>query len=202
MRKVISILTLFVLVIVVVIAVQPLLTVRAIQQGLSEQDQQQLEYYIDFPLVREALKAQVSDALSAQAKEKLGNTPFAMLGLAFVSGLADKMVDSYITPQGLVSVLSGQVDAQTLKNKQSVKAKQQGAIDKGEADEGVPPSQEQQTPPKVFDEARYALINKALIEITLPTEKDKPAVKLELSRRGIQWRLTRIVLPLEQFVQP
>jgi hypothetical protein len=199
MRKVTSALTLLVLIAVVVVAVQPLLAVRAIQQGLVKQDQEQLEYYIDFPLVREGLKTQVSDALSAQAKEKLGNTPFAMLGLAFVSGLADKMVDGYITPQGLVSVLSGQVDAQAVKNKQSVNNPPDSVGGVAEKDARL--VQEQQAPPKVFDEARYALINSALIEITLPAEKEKPAVKLELSRRGIQWRLTRIILPLEQFVQ-
>lgn len=178
--------TLVVLAVAAFVLAQPLLTVKAIQQGLETQDQIVLEQRIDFPQVREGLKGQLSDVLDAQLKAQAANNPFAMLGAAFVGKMADGIVDKMVTPKGLVELLS----VKSEQNKPSTSPKPEAQEDQPQVEE----------PKQTLTEAKYRLVDSSLIELTLPAKEDAQPIKAHLTREGIKWRLTKIIAPTDKLM--
>lgn len=175
-RKIVVVVSLFVLAVVAYIAVQPMLTVRAIQQGLEQQDKVALEQHIDFPQVREGLKGQLGELLDAQLKAQAANNPFAMLGAAFVGKMADGIVEKMVTPKGLLKLLS----VKPAKPEEPAQPK---------------PSEEEGENQSNLTKADYRLIDSSLIELTMPTKEGQQPIKAHLTREGITWRLTEIIAP-------
>lgn len=84
----------------------PYLTLRGIQQAIQRNNPSALERYIDFPRVRESLKADLNRMLMEQTSQD--QTGFGALGLLFVAPLIDQIVNVFITPEGLASIGTGQ----------------------------------------------------------------------------------------------
>jgi hypothetical protein len=84
----------------------PYLTLRGIQQAIQSNNPSALERYIDFPRVRESLKADLNRMLVEQASQD--QSGFGALGLLFLAPLVDQLVNALITPAGLVSIGTGQ----------------------------------------------------------------------------------------------
>lgn len=60
---------------------------------------------MDFPAVRESLKSQFRAVMVAEmAKEK--DNPFAALGMAFASSMADTMIDGLVSPAGIKAIVA------------------------------------------------------------------------------------------------
>ncbi|HUD90223.1 DUF2939 domain-containing protein [Sphingobium sp.] len=82
-------------------------------QGLKDAalagDKDELRERVDFPAIRESLKAQMRAMMVAEmAKEK--DNPFAAMGMAFAGAIIDPMIDSMISPEGIkVMVESGKM---------------------------------------------------------------------------------------------
>ncbi|WP_337843884.1 DUF2939 domain-containing protein [Thermus sp.] len=101
MRRVAGWAAALVLVLVGAFFASPYLALRGLGEAVVRQDAQALERYIDFPRVREALKADLNAAL---LKEMQGTQdPFAGLGLLFAAG----MVEAFLTPEGLAALGTG-----------------------------------------------------------------------------------------------
>ncbi|GAA6740017.1 DUF2939 domain-containing protein [Thermus oshimai] len=83
----------------------PYLALRGLAQAVERQDPQALERYVDFPRVREALKADLNAALV----KEMGKTqdPFAGLGLLFAMGMVNTLADALLTPEGLAALGTG-----------------------------------------------------------------------------------------------
>lgn len=185
-KKITIVAVLLVLAAAVFIAAQPVLTVKAIQQGLEQQNQVTLEENIDFPQVREGLKNQMSDVLEAQLKAKAAENPFAMLGASFVGKMAETLVDKIVTPKGLVDLLSVKSQA----NKQNVP---DSGDDKSTEDKPL----EESKPQTNLTKADYRLVDLSLIELTMPAKEGEKPIKAHLTRDGIKWRLTKIIPPTD-----
>ncbi|ADH63129.1 conserved hypothetical protein [Allomeiothermus silvanus DSM 9946] len=84
----------------------PYLTLRGIQQSIQRNNPSALERYIDFPRVRESLRADLNRMLVEQASQD--QTGFGALGLLFVAPLIDQLVSVLVTPEGLASIGTGQ----------------------------------------------------------------------------------------------
>jgi hypothetical protein len=84
----------------------PYLTLRGIQQAIQSNNPSALERYIDFPRVRESLKADLNRMLVEQASQD--QSGFGALGLLFLAPLMDQLVNALITPAGLASIGTGQ----------------------------------------------------------------------------------------------
>ncbi|PZA07705.1 MULTISPECIES: DUF2939 domain-containing protein [unclassified Meiothermus] len=80
----------------------PYLALIGIQRAIQSNNAAALERYIDFPRVRESLKADFNRLLVEQAQQD--QTGFGALGLLFAAPLVDQMVDALITPEGLASI--------------------------------------------------------------------------------------------------
>ena len=85
----------------------PYLFLRALQGAVLEGDRARLERLVDFPRVREGLKAQVQARLLRQMGQEVAQNPLAGLAYLFVAGMVDPMVDALVSPEGLAALGTG-----------------------------------------------------------------------------------------------
>ncbi|GEM_PF-128757 len=86
----------------------PHLTVLGLAKAIETHDAAALERYIDFPAVKESLKASLNAKFASDMSRAQESNPLAGLGLAFGPILVNAMVDAYITPEGLASMMKGE----------------------------------------------------------------------------------------------
>ncbi|WP_038055944.1 DUF2939 domain-containing protein [Thermus amyloliquefaciens] len=88
------------------LVLSPYFALRGLQVAIERRDAAALERYVDFPRVREALKADLHAAMVKELERNQEN-PFAALGVLLAGGLIQAVVDSLLTPEGLASVGTG-----------------------------------------------------------------------------------------------
>ena len=92
------------------LAASPYLAFHRIKQAVDAEDLQTLSTYVDYPALRENLKAQALAAISAKWQAQAPDNPLASLGRTFAAGAAEKMIDALITPENIMLALaSGQL---------------------------------------------------------------------------------------------
>lgn len=147
--------------------VSPYVAIVGLVNTLRAGDKDGLEERIDFPAVREHLKAEITASFLAkfQSDPELRDNPFAGLGLALVPALADKAVDALVTPEGLARLLAPEENA-----------------DRGPVF-GLP------------KDAGYMTLDR--FRVSAPAGEGKTSkINLILRRRGLfTWIVTRIELP-------
>lgn len=186
-KAVAAILAMLVLAAVGYLAGGPFMTLGNIREGVAASDQDLLAANIDFPVLRENLKAQlkgsIAKAVTPDAKAPDENEQAAALkknlsalSAEFAEKLASKMVDVLVTPAGMAKIagwpdisvpLNAQMDAQESEKKQ------------------------------FLNDARVAFQSLDTVHVIGPGQEGSGDVKFVLSRQGFKWRLTNILLPLE-----
>jgi hypothetical protein len=80
--------------------------VEAAQAG----DADKLDTYVDFPSVRDGFKAEMNARASAKASSEPGDkdNPLAGIGMMLAPMIIDKVIDTYVTPDGLSAMIKGQ----------------------------------------------------------------------------------------------
>ncbi len=146
----------------------PYLAVVGLVNAVRANDKDGLEERVDFPAVREHLKAEITASLVAKFRDdpEMQANPFAGLGLALVPMMADKTVDALVTPEGLTHLL----------------AQDQNPSDRKPVF-GLP------------KDAGYVTLDR--FRVRAPAGKSKTRIiELILRRQGLfHWTLTRIELP-------
>lgn len=155
----------------------PYWVVHQIQTAAQAKDAQALAAHIDFVSVRQNLKDQLN-AKMTDTVEQHTNNPFALLGTAFAGMLVDKMVDVYVTPTGMQKLMTGQLPQ--LPNPSSTP-------------EASKSSESTDTHPDV--QMRYQSFNTFVVTSTATQGHQ---IKAILSRQGLSWKVTNIVLPLDR----
>jgi len=84
----------------------PYLALGGIRKAILNNNPTVLERYVDFPRVRDSLKAQLNAAMMEEVQKD--DTRFAALGMALATNLINSVVDAYVTPEGLASVGTSQ----------------------------------------------------------------------------------------------
>src|SRR5690606_11813676 len=82
------------------LAVGPWLTVRGIERALERRDTAALDRYVDFPMLRANLKAQLDDRLVRAAGPDAGASMLGAFALAALGGASGTAVDTLATPTG------------------------------------------------------------------------------------------------------
>lgn len=94
---------------VIFLAASPYLTLWRITQAADARDVQALSAYVDWPALRESLKAQAAARIAAEM-DKGKDNPLAGIGRALAAGAAEKMIDALVTPENITLALaSGQL---------------------------------------------------------------------------------------------
>ncbi|MEL0071044.1 MAG: DUF2939 domain-containing protein [Betaproteobacteria bacterium] len=155
----------------------PFLTLNSIKNAVETSDSVQLSEDIDFPAVRQNIKEQFSTAMTSKAESELSDNSFAALAVAFSDKLVEGILDTFVTPTGITSLLSGE-------NPLSKKADSQTENEK---------SQQQQLA-DLWENSRFSYESIDRFSIWVKGENGAE-VRVVLKRDGLKWRVTNFVLP-------
>jgi hypothetical protein len=157
----------------------PVLGYYRIQEAARSGNQDALEATVDFPAVRESLKAQLSAGLAAKAQSdpKLKSNPFARFGMMLAGALVGKVVDTYLTPEAIGQMVS-QAKAPGLEAQSPV--------------DGI-------ANPKLEKHYAYISLDRFRVTAVDPSHPDRPFSFVMERRWLFDWKLIRIELPAALF---
>lgn len=146
----------------------PYRVVNDIKAALASGDQVRLEDDIDFPAVRENLKAQLNGEMLRRMgnNPELRDSPLAGLATLVAPSVVGTMIDNFVTPAGLTSLMEGN--------------------DPREGGDGQR---------KPLEDASLSYDGLSHFKIDVPGRSGRH-VLLYLGREGLGWKLNRIVLPI------
>ncbi|WHP04734.1 MULTISPECIES: DUF2939 domain-containing protein [Acinetobacter] len=182
----VSIVVIILLVFVYVYA-SPYLVIYQIRQALKHEDSTALASYVDFPSVRQGIKDQLNTELVKKFPEhaQASEGGFAAFGALLASSMVDKMVDVMVSPQGVAMLLQGKKLKESLPFQAQPEQSEQQQTQAGE-----------QAKEKLSYHGKYQSFNRFTVEIRHPQKQ--PPINVILQRQGLSWKVTQIVLPIEQ----
>ncbi len=153
----------------------PYLALNTIKKAAQAGDSDTVSKYIDYPSVRQSFKDQMN-AMMAKELMNQDTDGFAALGAMLASTMVDKMVDGFVTPEGMTLMLKGK----------NLKDAEQDSQDAQTAE-----TQEQ---PKPEYEAGYTSLND--FEVVIKDQDQSKEVKVLMVRDGLSWKIHKIAVPL------
>lgn len=163
----------------------PYLAIHEIRSGARERDSDKIIRYIDFPAVREDLKAQMIGIVTRkmQSDPDMAANPFAGLAAVIVVPMVNSMIDAYVTPSGVKGMLYATAPGRT------------------QPPSGNPlESVLQQLPPELNDTLSGANLSYNGFNRFIVTSKASAGrtIRFRFNRLGFaDWRLVSIELPLD-----
>lgn len=163
----------------------PYLAVYQMRTAAQQHNGHALAERIDFPAVRDSLKQQMGAAVTSEVLNQadLQDNPFAVLGASFAGMMVNSLVDAFVTPSGIIELMSGELSDIRKAGKRAGKSGKNGG-DRPEA-----------AGEKPFDDISmaYQSFNRFIVT---PKGKSSRQAKFILSRQGLTWKLTEIILPI------
>jgi len=159
------------------VAAGPYLALRGLSQAIEHRDTATLDRYVDFPMLRANLRAQLDDYVVRRAGPDVQSNLVGALLLTAGQRLSGTAVDAMVTPVGIGALLEGHAlwkrasnDLETADAYAAPKAARplQGATHRFES----------------------------LSRFTATTHTDQGPVVFVLQRQGVRWKLVDIRLPL------
>jgi hypothetical protein len=169
------------------IVAAPFLTFRSLVEAARNGDAARLERLVDFPAVRESLKAQLAGRLSGalERDRSLRESPFGALGALFGRSIVDQVVDAAVTPAGVAAMVrTGRAPLS------DVSARKPALPPPPETAPPTPPGAP--APPPRRTRFAYAGPN-TFKAVTIA--RDAQPLTWVLERRGLGWKLAAIELP-------
>lgn len=160
----------------------PYIAIQGLKSGFLSKNADQVNQYIDYPSLQSDLKAQLGLMMlrSMQADPEMAANPSSGFAMAVITPMVNSMVDTYITPSGMRSILEAGSLQQT------------GAIQDQTAQNLVERKKE-------FDQALqktsmgYDGLNK--FQLTATADGGKKT-ELVFNRQGFaEWKLKSVILP-------
>ncbi len=166
----------------------PWITVYQIRDAADQRDSQALAEQVEFDSVRQSLK----DQLNAKVQRELGGdikqNPFAALGASLANMMVDGLLDTYMTPAGIARLMRGETPAPGIPESRPEPPSDNG----GGAGSDTSGTERK----KLFADARMGYRSLHHFVVTVTDDRHRQA-DFVLSRRGLDWKLTAIVLPLD-----
>ena len=158
----------------------PYLAIRGISQAIEQRDTGKLARHVDFGAVRVNIKAQINDYIVRRAGSDMQSSLFGQVALGMAGNLTGAGVDTFVTPLGIAALLQGD-------------SLWKRAI--GDTVGGVTWAPPSPAKPLANTTGHYESLSRYTATTHL---EDGREVVFVLSRQGLRWRLTNIVLPLGQ----
>lgn len=175
-KKLIGALIAVVVVICGYLYASPYLALNSIKKAAQAGDVEKVSAYIEYPSVRQSFKDQMNMMMMKEiANQK--NDGFAALGAMLASTMVDKMVDTFVTPEGMTLMLQGK----NLKESQQSNA----PTEESEA------KQEKQKPEY---SSGYTSMND--FEVLIKDQDKAKEVKVHMVRDGLSWKINKIAVPM------
>lgn len=159
------------------LAAGPYLAMQAIGKAVREENAAALARHVDFPPLRASLKAQLGDRLARSVDVEAQSGWLGALGMTVANGLAGGAVDLMVTPHGLGAMIEGR----KVWNRAS----------------GMPPPRSEEgarARPDPWRHAERRYQSASRFTATVHTDDGRPVVFV-LTRQGLRWRLSDILLP-------
>lgn len=152
----------------------PYIVVYQIRDAVQAHDGEELSEHVDFDSLRQSFKDQLNLMLIEQTKSaNPSDDGFAVLGTALAGAMIDKVVDVYITPAALSSMLKGDNPLPSAKGARST-----APVHK----------------PFAGSSMSYSSFSKFVVR---SNNDNGDEVSFIFRRRGIDWKLCEILLPLD-----
>ncbi|WP_344965657.1 DUF2939 domain-containing protein [Oceanisphaera sediminis] len=193
MRKTKYVLLLLILSAVGYVAAAPWLTAYRISDAVDQRDSVALAEQVEFDSVRLSLKQQLNSRVLRELGADNKQNPFAALGASLANIMVDGLLDTYMTPAGIERLMRGETPAPGIPETSSPPADTDTNTDGGN-DSGSGKANTERK--KLFSDARMGYRSLHRFVVTVTDDEGKQA-EFVLSRRGLDWKLTAIVLPLD-----
>ncbi|MGZ9871938.1 DUF2939 domain-containing protein [Priestia endophytica] len=154
----------------------PYLALNTIKKAAQAGDSDTVSKYIDYPSVRQSFKDQMN-AMMAKELMNQDTDGFAALGAMLASTMVDKMVDGFVTPEGMTLMLKGK----------DLRDAEQDSQDTQTAET------QEQTKPEY--EAGYTSMND--FEVVIKDQEQSKEVKVLMVRDGLSWKIHKIAVPMD-----
>ena len=188
MRKIKYVLLLLMLCAVGYVVAAPWLIAYRISDAVDQRDSAALAELVEFDSVRQNLKQQLNSRVLRELGADNKQNPFAEFGASLANMMVDGLLDTYMTPAGIERLMRGETPAPGIPESSPPLVNTDGSDD---AASGKPNAERQ----KLFSDARMGYQSLHRFVVTVTDDEGKQA-DFVLSRRGLDWKLTAIMLPL------
>ncbi|SDC10440.1 DUF2939 domain-containing protein [Acinetobacter boissieri] len=163
------------------IYVSPYIMLNNLKSAINANDSAKVASYVDFPSVRQNLKAQMNTYLTKQM-DPSKHEGMEGLGQMFALVMVDKITDLVVTPEGLTLMMQGKtvnlnLDSQIKNTNNPIQV------------------QPNQTATENYS-TQYLSINE--FEITIATQEKYKQVKVILERDGLSWKIIKVSIPMDK----
>ena len=155
----------------------PYLAVRNMKEAVKNGDAVAVADYVNFPSLKESLKASVNVQIAMSMVEMKGNPVFTALGANVANALVDPMFESLVSPEGLAVMMQGH----KLNPAAQKEEKRQEASSDASADEPI----------LIMG---YENINRFTVKITDKTNPSQ-VVTMVFLRDSLSWKLSAVRFP-------
>jgi hypothetical protein len=143
----------------------PYIALMRLEAAMERGDVAMLERGVDWKLVRDGLKQDISDGVIGPMQTQLASNTLPPFGSSFISGIMETSVDREVTPQKLVTVMAQ-----------------------------MRPNEVDSNPFKCFDWAFFESLTSFSVTVH-NDEAEEGHLRLRLELRGGQWVLVRAWVP-------
>ena len=167
----------------------PYWAVYSIKQAIDDKNQEVLVSYIDFNALITILKNQMTNQVEMKFEEKK-QKPLNQVLQALSYAAVDKLVDQYVSPQGISELFSG---AEKIK---SMKKEIASAVNSENIQS--PADKETKSSAKDSWSLNYGDNPNQFFAVIKPTQKDKDRIVVSMIREGFfSWKVNNILLPFK-----
>ncbi|WP_250865598.1 DUF2939 domain-containing protein [Caballeronia sp. INSB1] len=102
----------------------PYLTMYQMRNAMLTHDADAFSSHVDFPAMRESLRAQFMTMMHAKmaASSDLKNNPFAGFGMMLGVGIVNQMIETMVTPAGVMALMAKDAKAATSSSEASAQS--------------------------------------------------------------------------------
>lgn len=165
------------------VAAGPYLAIRGIHASLQARDTGRLERYVDFPVLRSNVQAQLEDRM-ARASGGLGGGLLGDFARGVAAQLGGAAVQTMVTPQGIAMLLEGRSLTKRVTDPFSAPEPPPA--------EGSAPAPQGYRP---LDKADTRFESASRFVATTQDSDGRDGMVFVFERQGLRWRLTDIRLP-------
>lgn len=165
--------------------VSPYWSLYRMRQAVEKNDAVYVSDHVDFPLLRESLKATFKAEMAKEVAKEDGDG-FEALGAAFGAMMIGPMVDALVTPEALIAMMQG-------KDLDEIETESSGSVVTGDAPQAAEEEMNVTT-------MRYEKLNRFVVQIADLAEgsAEEESVTLVFHRSGLfSWKLAGIRLKIE-----
>lgn len=85
----------------------PFLAIQELRTGFLSKNADQVNQYIDYPSLQSDLKAQLGSMMlkTMQSDPEMAANPFSGFAMAMITPMVNSIVDTYVTPSGMKTIL-------------------------------------------------------------------------------------------------